>query len=135
MGSFGLRRRLRRYRSWWPLWLAGAGALIVALVEAVRTGDDQGIAGPLLTVCVITGLAGLATGVTEGLVQTSPRIELRIRLALVVLALVTAAILGGGAIVAGVTALTGSGVALGTAWLGLRSMSALLPPPDDNGRE
>jgi hypothetical protein len=119
----------------WPLGLAGAGSLVVVLVEAVRTSDDQGIAGPLLTGCVIAGLAGLVTGVTEGLVQSSPGIELRTRLALVVLALITAAILGSGAIVAGVTALTGSGVALGSAWFGLRIMSALLPRPDDTGPE
>jgi hypothetical protein len=135
VGSLGFRRRIRRYRPWWPLGLAGAGALIVALVEVGRTSGDRGIVGPLLTVCLIAGLAGLVAGVTEGLVQASPRIERRIRLALVVLALVTAMIFGGGPIVAGLSALTGSGVALGSAWLGLRIMSALLPPPGDNGPE
>jgi hypothetical protein len=135
MGPSGFRRGLRRYRPWWPLGLAGAGALIVALVEVVWRSDDRGIAGPLLTICLIAGLAGLVTGVTEGLVQASPRIELRIRLALVLLALATATILGGGPIVAGLSSLIGSGVALGSAWLGLRIMSALLPGPGDNGPE
>jgi hypothetical protein len=133
VGSLGFRRGLRRYRPWWPLGLAGAGALIVALVEAGRTSDDQGIAGPLLTVCVIAGLAGLVTGVTDGLVQESPRIELRIRLALVVVALATAMILGGGPIVAGLSALTGSGVALGSEWLGRRIMLALMGRDDEDG--
>jgi len=120
-------RRLRRYRTWWPLWLAGVGALIVALVTALAPSDDRGVAGPLLTVCVIAALAGLVAGVAVGLIQVSAPIELRIRLVLVVFVLVTAAIVDGGSLAAGLAALTGSGVALGSELFGRRIMSALLP--------
>jgi hypothetical protein len=85
------------------------------------------LAGPLVTVCVIAALAGLATGVIAGLVQFSAPIELRIRLALVAFVLVTAAVLGSGSLAAGLAALTGSAVALGSRWSGRRIMSALLP--------
>ena len=129
----GFRRRLRRYRPWWPGGLAIAGTILLVLVAAIRsTGEDQGIAGPLVTVCVIAGLAGLATGVTAGLIQVSAAIEVRIRVALVVTVLVTAAILDGGSLVAGLAALTGSGVALGSEWIGRRIMSALLPEVKDD---
>jgi hypothetical protein len=136
MRSSGFRRRFRRYRPWWPLGLAGTGAIIVAVVETIRrTGDDHGIAGPLAVVCLIAGLAGLVTGVIEGVLQPSAPIQLRIRMALVVVALIAAAILGGGALAAGAAVLIGSGVALGSEWCGLVVMSTLLPPPNDNGSE
>jgi len=136
MGSSGFRRRLRRYRRWWPAGLAVAGTVILVLVGTIRSsGDDQGIAGPLVTVCVIAGLAGLVSGVIEGLVQPSAPVRLRIDMALVILALLSAAILGGGPLVAGATALTGSGVALGSAWVGRRIMSGLLPASDENESE
>ena len=106
----------------------------MALVEAVRgTSVDRGIAGPLIVVCVILALAGLVTGVTEGIVQPSAPTELRIRMALVVLALATAAMVGGGALVVGLVALLGSGVALGAAWCGRRVMTALLGRDNDEG--
>jgi len=117
----------------WPVGLAGAGAIIVALVEAVRgTSLDRGLAGPLVVVCVVLGLAGLITGVAEGLVRPSASNELRIRMGLVVLALVTAATVRGGALVVGLAALIGSGVALGSRWCGLRVMSALLGRREDD---
>jgi hypothetical protein len=132
MRSSGFRRRLRSYRAWWPFGLAVAGTFSVVLVEAVRpTGDDRSVAGPLVVVCAIAALAGVVTGVTMGLIQASAPVELRIRMALVVLSLVTAVILDGGPLVAGLSAPIGSGVALGSAWCGRRIMSALLPPPDD----
>jgi len=133
MGSSGFRRRLRRYRRWWPAGLAVAGTVILVLVGTIRSsGDDQGIAGPLVTVCVIAGLAGLVTGVTAGLIHVSAPIEVRIRLALVVLVLVMAAIVDGGSLAAGLAALTGSGVALGSEWFGRRIMAALLPEVNDD---
>jgi len=129
----GFRRRLRRYRPWWPVGLAGAGAIVFALVEAVRgTSVDRGIAGPLAVVCAILVLAGLITGVIEGIVQPSAPNELRIQLALVVLALATAAMVGGGALVVGLAALLGSGFALGAAWCGRSVMMALLGNVDDD---
>ena len=110
-----------------------AGAIILALVEAVRgTTDDRGIAGPLVVACVILGLAGLVVGVTEGLVRPSALTELRIRLGLVVLALVTATSLSGGALAVGLAALLGSGVALGSEWCGRSVMSALLGQREDD---
>jgi hypothetical protein len=136
MGSFPFRRRLRKYRVWWPVWLALAGTIILVLVGAVRSsGDDKGFAGPLVTVCVIAGLAGLVTGVIGGLLQPSAPVQLRINMALVFLALLFGAILNGGSLVAGLSALTGSGVALGSAWVGRRIMSGLLPRPDENESE
>ena len=133
MRSSGFRRRFRRYRPWWPLGLAGTGAIIVAVVETVRrTGDDQGIAGPLVTVCLIAALAGLVTGAIAGLVQFSAPIELRIHLALVAFVLVTAAVLSSGSVAAGLAALAGSGVALGSEWFGRRVVSALLPQVNDD---
>jgi hypothetical protein len=84
---------------------------------------------------VIAGLAGLVTGVIEGLVQPSAPVRLRISMALVFLALVSAAILDGGPLVAGSSALTGSGVVLGSAWVGRRIMSGLLPGSDENESE
>jgi hypothetical protein len=108
----------------------------VFLVEVIRSsGDDRGIAGPLVTVCLIAALAGFVTGVIAGLVQFSAPIELRIRLALVAFVLVTAAVLGSGSLAAGLAALAGSGVVLGSVWFGRRIMSALLPPSDENVSE
>jgi hypothetical protein len=108
---------------------------MLVLVRAVRSsGDDQGLAGPLVTVCVIAGLAGLAAGVMEGLVQPTAPVQLRMSMALVLLALLSAAILEGGSLVAGMSALIGSGAALGSAWVGRRIMSTLLPP-DENESE
>jgi len=102
------------------------------LVEAVReTSVDRGIAGPLVVVCVILGLAGLAAGVVEGLVRPSAPTELRIRLALVALALVIATTVRGGELVVGSAALLGSGVALGSEWCGRSVISALLGHSDD----
>jgi len=136
MTATGFGRRLRRYRPWWPVGIAVAGTLILVLVGTIRSsGDDQGIAGPLVTVCVLAGLAGLITGVIEGLVQPSAPAQLRINIALVFLALISAAILGGGPVVAGSSALTGSGVALGSAWVGRRIMSGLLPTSDEKESE
>ncbi len=132
MFAAGFRRRLRRYRPWWPLWLAGAGAIVVALIAATLPPSDQGFAGPLVVVWVITGLAGLITGVIVGIVHPSAPIELRIRMGLVVLALVTAAAVRGSPLAAGLSALIGSGVALGSLWCGRRIMSALLPQSDDD---
>jgi hypothetical protein len=136
MGSFPVRRRLRRYRVWWPVGLAVAGTLILGLVGAIRSsGEDPGFAGPLVTVCLIATLAGLVAGVIEGLVQPSAPAQLRISMALVFLALLSAAIVDGGSLVASLSALTGSGVALGSAWIGRRVMSGLLPGSDENESE
>lgn len=133
MGSSGFRRRLRRYRAWWPVGLAVGGAGVLVVVGAIRSsGDDRGIGGPLVTVCLIAALAGLVTGVIAGLVQFSAPIELRIRLALVAFVLVTAAVLGSGSVAAGLAALAGSGVALGSGWLGRRIMSGLLPQVNED---
>jgi len=122
------RRRFRRYRAWWPVGLAVGGAGVLILVGAIRSsGDDRGLAGPLVTVCLIAALAGLATGVIAGLVQFSAPIELRVRLALVAFVLVMAGLLSSGSLAAGLAALTGSAVALGSRWSGRRIMSALLP--------
>jgi hypothetical protein len=113
--------------------LAGAGAVFVALITAaLPPSDDQGIAGPLVVVCVITGLAGLVSGVIVGIVHPSAPIELRVRMALVVLALVTAVTLRGGPLVAGLAAVAASSVALASAWCGRRVMSALLPQVNDD---
>ena len=132
MGAARLRRRLQRYRPWWPLLLAGAGAIVVALVAAAFSPSDQGFVGPLVVACVITGLAGLVSGVILGIVHPSAPIELRIRMGLVVLALVTAVALRGNPLAAALSALAGSGVALGSAWCGQRIMSALLPQVNDD---
>jgi hypothetical protein len=132
MRAAGYRRRLWRYRSWWPLWVAGAGAIVVALIAATLPSSDQGFAGPLVVVCLITGLAGLVTGVVVGIVQPSAPIELRIRMGLVVLALVTSAAVRGDPLAAGLSALIGSGIALGALWCGRRVMSAMLPQSDDD---
>jgi hypothetical protein len=136
MGSSAIRRRFRRYRVWWPVGLAVAGTLILGLVGAIRSsGEDPGFAGPLVTVCLIAALAGLVSGVIEGLVQPSAPVQLRINMALVILALLSAAILDGGPLVAGLSALAGSGVALASAWVGRRIMSGLLPGSDENESE
>jgi hypothetical protein len=83
-------------------------------------------------VCVILSLAGLIAGVTEGLVRPSAPNELRIQMALVVLALATAGTVSGGALVVGLAALIGSGVALGSAWCGRSVMLALLGNVNDD---
>ena len=132
MRAAGYRRRLRRYRPWWPLWLAGAGAIVVALIVAALSPSDQGFAGPLVVVILITDLAGLITGVIVGIVHPSASSELRIRMGLVVLALVTATAVRGNPLAAGLSALIGCGVALGSLWCGRRIMSALLPQGDDD---
>ncbi|MGH2750714.1 MAG: hypothetical protein ACRDK3_07565 [Actinomycetota bacterium] len=132
MGVAGkLMRTARRYRRWWPPGLAVAGALVVALLVELRgEGDDQGVAGPLVAVSLLTGLIGLATGVGEGLVRPPASIELRIEIVLVVVALVTAATLRGGPLVAGLAALTGTVVALGLRWCGRRVMQGMLGRED-----
>ena len=105
----------------------------MALVEAIRgTSVDRGIVGPLVVVCVILSLAGLIAGVAEGLVRPSAPNELWIQMALVILALATAATVRGGELVVGLAALVGSGVALGSAWCGRRVMMALLGNVNDD---
>jgi hypothetical protein len=112
------------------------GAIVVALLAAALPPSDQGFAGPLvvacLMACLITGLAGLITGLIVGIVHPSALIELRIRMGLVLLALVTAAAVRGNPLAAGLSALIGSGVALGSLWCGRRITSALLPQSDDD---
>jgi hypothetical protein len=103
------------------------GSLVVVGLVALRgEGTDQGVAGPLLAVGLIAGLAGLATGIAEGLVQPPAPTSLCIGLVLVVLALVAAATLRSGPLVAGLAALTGAAAALGLRWCGRRVMEALL---------
>ncbi|MGH2698274.1 MAG: hypothetical protein ACRDJL_03625 [Actinomycetota bacterium] len=123
----GIARTLRRYRPWWPPGIALAGALLVILIVALRGEPvDQGVAGPLLAVSLIAGLAGLATGVAEGLVQPSASLQLRIQTVLVVLALVAAGTLRSGALVAGLAAIVGAAAALGLRWCGRRVLEALV---------
>jgi hypothetical protein len=108
------------------------GAIVVALLAAALPPSDQGFAGPLVVACLITGLAGLITGLIVGIVHPSALIELRIRMGLVLLALVTAAAVRGNPLAAGLSALAGSGIALGSLWCGRRITSALLPQSDDD---
>ena len=104
----------------------------MALVAAAFSPSDQGFVGPLVVACVITGLAGLVSGVIVGIVHPSSPNELRIGMALVVLALVTAVTLRGSPLAAALSALAGSVVALASAWCGRRIMSALLPQVNDD---
>ena len=120
-------RRLRSHRAWWPVALAVLGAPAVALWHFVREADaGGGIAGPLVATGLVAAFSGLLTGVAEGIVQPSVGIRDRVRTALVVLALLAAAVLGGGPLGAALAALLGSGVALGARRFGLGVMAALV---------
>lgn len=128
-----LMRSLRRHRRWWPYWLAVAGAVAVALFAAVRSGPGgRGIAGPVVAVAVIAVIAGFATGLAEGFMQPRLIASLRIRLGLVVLVLIAAAILGDEPLGSGLAALCGAGVALVLRWCGQRMLGSMVGRDEDD---
>ncbi|MGH2828199.1 MAG: hypothetical protein ACRDKF_14655, partial [Actinomycetota bacterium] len=95
---------------------------------AARRADpiDRGILGPVIAVGVIAGIAGLVTGVVEGLVQPPAPAVLRLRLALVVLVLVVAVVVNAGPLGSFLATLGGAAAALGLRWCGERAMRGLV---------
>jgi hypothetical protein len=108
------------------------GALVIAALAALRADPvDRGILGPVIAVGIIAGIAGLVTGVAEGLVQPPAPVVLRIRLALVVLALFVAAVVNAGPLGGLLAALGGAAAGLGLHWCGERAMRGLVGRDED----
>lgn len=80
---------------------------------------------------VIAGIAGLVTGVAEGFVQPPAPFALRIRLGLVVLALIVAAGLQGDPWGCFLAALGGAAAALGLRWCGEHALRGLVGKDED----
>ncbi|MGH2777474.1 MAG: hypothetical protein ACRDJB_02370 [Actinomycetota bacterium] len=128
----GLKRRMRRHRRWWPLWLSLGGALIIAALAALRADPiDRGILGPVIAAGIIAGIAGLVTGVAEGLLQPPAPVALRIRLGPVVLALIVAAVVNAGPWEGFLAALGGAAAGLGLHWSTERAMRGLIGRDED----
>jgi len=103
------------------------GALVIAALAALRAASvTQGILGPVVAAVIIAGIAGLATGVAEGIVQPVAPVALRIRLALVVLALIIAAALQGDPWGSFLASLGGAAAALGLRWCGEHALRGLV---------
>jgi hypothetical protein len=129
----GLKRKVRRYRRWWPELLALSGGLVIAALAALRGGSvAEGILGPVIATAIIGGIGGLLAGVAEGLVQPPPPFQLRIRLGLVVLVLLVAALANGSALGSLLAALVGAAVALGLGASGARLMAGLIGRDEDS---
>lgn len=100
---------------------------MIAAVAALRAEPiDRGLVGPVAAAGIIAGICGIVTGVAEGFVQPAAPMALRIRMALVVLALIVAAGLQSGPSAGFLASLGGAAAALGLRWCGERAMNGLL---------
>jgi len=105
--------------------------VIAARAALGAASITQGILGPVVAAVIIAGIAGLVTGVAEGFVQPVAPIARRIRLALVVLALIVAAALQGDPLGSFLASLGGAAAALGMRWCGEHALRGLVG--DDGG--
>ena len=108
------------------------GALAIAALAPLRAEPvDQGTLGPVVVAIAIAGIAGLVTGVAEGFVQPPAPLALRIRLGLVVLALIVVAGLQGDPWGSFLAVLGGSAAALGLRWCGEHALRGLVGKDED----
>jgi len=105
---------------------------VIAALAALRADPiDRGILGPVIAAGIVAGIAGLVTGVAAGLLQPPAPVALRVRLALVVLALIIAVVVNAGPSGSFLAALGGAAAGLGLHWSGERAMSGLIGRDED----